>query len=231
MQAVIIAGGLATRLGDLSKGQPKSMIRINGKPFLSYQLDFLKKGGISNIVLCVGHLKEQIVDYFNDGKQYGIKLKYSYEDNPLGTAGALKNANPLLDDIFYVIYGDSYLFLDFYNIKKYFDKQDKIGLLTVLKNNNKYDRSNTDIKGSFVVRYDKKNTKDMSYIDYGAILLRRKALELVPSGRYSSMEDLFVQLINNKELLAYEIKDRFYEIGSLSGLNEFFEYISSTSRG
>ncbi|MFC2067344.1 NDP-sugar synthase [Chloroflexota bacterium] len=113
MQTVILAGGLATRLGDLTKDNPKSMLKILGKPFMEYQLESLRAGGIEDIVICLGHLREQIESYFGDGREHGVNIRYSYEDNLLGTAGALKKAEPLLGDIFFTMYGDSYLFLDF----------------------------------------------------------------------------------------------------------------------
>ena len=113
IQVVILAGGLATRLGDLTKNRPKSLVEIQGKPFLAYQLELLKNDGITDIVLCTGHLGTQIEETFGDGSNYGMHIRYSRENKTAGYAGALKNAGPLLNDIFTVMYGDSYLFPDF----------------------------------------------------------------------------------------------------------------------
>lgn len=228
MQVAILTGGLATRLGPLTKETPKSLINIRGKPFLQYQLEFLKKSGVKDVVLCIGYLGEQIEKYFGDGKEFGINIKYSYDgDKLLGTAGALKNAERLLEDEFIVMYGDSYLFLDFSAVASYFRKFNKLGLMVVYKNTDRYDKSNVVIDGNLVKEYNKKvRTKDMVYIDYGASILRKEALRLVPQDQSYSLEELFSQLIDQKQLLAYEVDKRFYQIGSLEGLHEFERYIS-----
>jgi len=232
MQVAILAGGMATRLGPLTKEAPKSLIHIRGKPFLQYQLELLKKGGVEDIVLCIGHLGERIEKHFGDGKEFGIHIEYSYDgDKLLGTAGALKNAERLLEDEFIVMYGDSYLFLDFSAVASYFRKLDKLGLMVVYKNTDRYDKSNVVIDGNLVKEYNKKvKSKDMVYIDYGASVLRKEALKLVPQNQPYSLEELFSQLIGRKQLLAYEVDRRFYQIGSLDGLHEFEKYISGKAR-
>ena len=117
MQMAILCGGLATRLGNLSKDTPKSMILIDGKPFLQYQVEMLKKQSIEDIVLCVGHLSEKIEEYFGNGKQFGVNIQYSYDSNKLlGPIGALKNAQSILKDVFFIMYGDSYLSVDFQSL-------------------------------------------------------------------------------------------------------------------
>ncbi len=232
MQVVILAGGLATRLRPITSSTPKSMVIVQGRPFLEYQLQFLRNNGIKDIVLCVGHLKEQIEFYFADGSQYGVNIKYSKEKGPLlGTAGALKNAFDLLDDIFFVMYGDSYLLLDFKEVWSYFHQFEKSGLMVVYKNNNRYDTSNVSLNGVIVKKYSKtEQDRDMVYIDYGASLLRKTALELIPDDEYYSLESLFSSLIAQKELLAFPVQQRFYEIGSKEGLAEFQDYITKKSQ-
>jgi NDP-sugar pyrophosphorylase family protein len=227
MQMVILCGGLGTRLGDLSKNIPKSMIEINDKPFLEYQIEILKKNSIKDIVLCVGHLSEKIKSYFGDGKKLGVKIQYSYDgDKPLGTIGALKKAEPLLDDIFFIMYGDSFLSVDFRKVYRFFIKQDKLGLMVVYKNFDKYDKSNIAIKGDLVVGYGRDNTsKDMVFIDYGTSVLRKKALDLVPKDKTYSTGEFFSQLIKKGELLSFEAKNRFYHIGNPKSLEEFNNFI------
>jgi len=226
MQVAILAGGFATRLGNLTEDRPKSMVEIQGKPFLEYQLDILKKGGINNIVLCLGYKGEQIERYFVNGRKYGINIQYSFEDRLLGTAGALKKAEVLLDDIFFTMYGDSYLFLNFSQVKSYFEYRNKLALMTVYKNYNQYDKSNTVVEGNLVKKFSKKEkAKDMVYIDYGANIFRKEVLEIIPENQVHSLDDLFCLLIKMRELLAFEVKDRFYEIGSLQGLKDFEQYI------
>jgi MurNAc alpha-1-phosphate uridylyltransferase len=230
MQVAIIAGGLATRLGKLTQNVPKSLLIIKDKPFLQYQLERLRERGIEDVVICTGHLGHQIQDHFGDGSRFGVNLVYSHEEKPVGTAGALRLARDKLQGTFFTIYGDSYLSLDFAAILKHFDSQNRLALMTVYENADLYDRSNTVVKGQLVEKYSKKErTPGMVYIDYGANLFRKRVLELVPEGQFYSLEDLFAQLIERKELLAYEVKERFYEIGSLQGLTEFGEYMEKLS--
>jgi NDP-sugar pyrophosphorylase family protein len=231
MQAAILAGGLATRLGNLTKNLPKSLVPINGKAFLEYQLQFLAKGGVKDIVLCLGHLGQMIPCHFGNGRNYGVNIQYSFEEKPLGTAGALKNAEALLDDIFFTLYGDSYLSLDFNRVLSMIMSEDKLGVMTVYKNYDRYDRSNTAIKGNLVRRYSKNGqTQDTVYIDYGANAFKKEVLKMIPQGSFYSLENLFIQLIEMEELLAFEVRERFYEIGSLRGLKEFEQYITEGTR-
>ena len=226
MQVVIVAGGLGTRLGNLTKDRPKSLIPVNGKPFLQHQVESLKQNGIQDIVLCIGHLGNQIQETLGDGSKYGVKVRYSIEDRLLGTAGAIKKAENLLDDTFFTMYGDSYLFLDFAKIMNFFTSFNKSALMTVYKNFNLYDTSNTAIKDNLVRRYNKVDiTEDMVYIDYGVNLFRKSVLDIIPEGVHYPLEKVFNQLIDKNQLLAFEVKKRFYEIGSFEGLMEFEKFI------
>ncbi len=228
-QVAILAGGLATRLRPLSQEQPKSMVQILGKPFLEYQLDFLKRDGINDIVLCIGHLGEQIENYFEDGSKFGVSIKYSREDNLIGTAGALKNASGLLEDVFFTLYGDSYLFLDFKDIMSFFESRDKPSLMTVYENHDKYAKSNTAVEGELVRKYSKdERTADMVYIEYGVNIFKKEIFEMLPEG-HSPLEQLFPRLIEKGELLAYEVGERFYDIGSYQGLEEFKGFAQNAS--
>ncbi|MGB7725350.1 MAG: sugar phosphate nucleotidyltransferase [Dehalococcoidales bacterium] len=226
IQVVILAGGRATRLGELTKNRPKSLVAIQGKPFLAYQLELLKDHEISDIVLCIGHLGGQIRKAFGDGSNYGVHLTYSLEDEPLGTAGALKNAAPYLNDTFLVIYGDSYLLLDFVKIYAYFLTQQKLSLDTVFRNNDAFDASNIVIRDNMVEGYSKsEKTPDMVYIDCGAVIFHKEVLQLIPEDHFYSLEELFLRLIEKEQLLAFEVKERFYEIGSPQGLKDFEAFI------
>ena len=227
MQIVILAGGLATRLGDLTRDRPKSTVEIQGKPFLEYQLELLRSAGIKNIVLCIGHMGDQIERFFGNGTKYGVNIKYSFEDKPLGTAGALKKAEDLLNDTFFTMYGDSYVFLDFGRVMSYFESQNKLALMTVYKNCDQYDRSNTVVEGNLVKKYSKvEKTEDMVYIDYGANIFRKEVLRMIPGKQFYTLEELVPHLIDIEELLAFEVKERFYEIGSPQGLKEFERHIA-----
>jgi NDP-sugar pyrophosphorylase family protein len=226
MQIAILAGGLATRLGELSKNEPKSLLKIQGRPFIEYQIDHLRRQGITDILICNGHLGESIERYLGQGTRYGVTIKYSREDRPLGTAGALKKAASLLNDTFITMYGDSYLCIDFPMIMDYFLARDKLALMTVYKNRDRHDKSNTSISGSLVTGYSKNGrTKPMVYIDYGAHVFRKSVLELIPGDRHYPLEDLFPILISQRQLLAFEVRQRFYEIGSVAGIRDFTEYV------
>jgi len=229
MQIVILCGGLATRLGNLTKKIPKSMVKIKNKPFLEYQIENLKKSSIKDIILCVGHLSEQIEDYFGNGEKFGVNINYSHDgDKPLGPIGALKKAESLLDNSFFIMYGDSYLTLDYQKVFSYYKNQNKLGLMVVYKNYNKIDKSNLIVKNNMIVAYgEKERTQDMIYIDYGTSIIRKKALNFIPKNTFYTTGQLFSDLISKNELLAYEVKERFYHIGNSQALEEFKNYIET----
>jgi NDP-sugar pyrophosphorylase family protein len=228
MQAVILAGGLGTRLKPLTEKIPKSMIPIGGKPFLEHQLNLLKQHGISDVVLCIGYLGEKIKRHFGNGQKFGVKIEYSEETELRGTAGAIKKARGLLKDVFFVTYGDAYLILDYQKVMEYFNTFNKLGLMVVYKNFGKYGESNVVIDGDLIKIYNKKEkAPNMVYIDFGVSVLRKKALDLMPEGKVVDLEEFFQELIKRKELLAFETDQRFYEIGSPEGLAEVEELVSS----
>jgi NDP-sugar pyrophosphorylase family protein len=223
MQMVILAGGLGTRLRPVTSQVPKALIPIHGKPFLQYQIDLLRRSGIRDVVLCVGHLREQVMDYFGDGRWLGVRIRYSEEkDHLLGTAGAIKNAEPLLGDDFFLMYGDSYLMIDYREIMRYFRRFDRLGLMVVWKNVDRFEPSNVMVEGNLVTAYNKdQKSPHMVYINYGLSVLRKEALVFIPGGRPFSQEEFYQILIDQGELLAFEVEQRFYEIGSPRGLEEF----------
>jgi NDP-sugar pyrophosphorylase family protein len=227
MQIVILCGGLGTRLSHLTKYTPKSMIQIEGKPFLEYQIENLKKQSIKDIVLCVGHLSEKIEEYFGKGEKFEVNIKYSYEKEKLfGPIGALKNTEPLLEETFFIMYGDSYLSVDLHKVQNYFMQHDKPALMVVYKNQDKYDRSNLIVQDNMVIGYgEKERTRDMIYIDYGTSILRKKILEILPKDTPISTEQFFSDLVKKRELMAFEAEERFYHIGDLESLEEFRSYI------
>lgn len=228
MQIIILAGGLATRLNQITESTPKSLIKINGKPFIEYQLDYLKSQNINDVIFCVGHLSNQIEDFLGDGSKFGMNIKFS-NDGPklLGTGGAIKNAIKLLGEDFFVIYGDSYLPIKFSNVFKKYKDQKSIAMMTILKNNNLWDKSNVIIENDRISLYDKVNFSDqMHYIDYGLTIYKRIVFKNIKE----SIFDLS-QVLNNLsvkgDLDFYEVNSRFYEIGSINGINAFKEYISN----
>ena len=232
MQIVILCGGKATRLYPLTKKIPKSMMRFEGKPFLEQQLDLLKKNRIFDIVLCVGYKAEQIKKYFGDGKNFGVEIKYSSDKKKLlGTGGALKKAENLLEDSFLVMWGDSYLPFNFQKAIKFFKKSNKPGMMIVFKNLNKYEPSNVEVKNNLVKSYSKKRkTKKMKYIDYGISIYRKEVLKYLPRNQVCDLTKLQQALIKKRQLLAYPAEKRFYQIGSPDGLEELKNYIKRKTK-
>jgi NDP-sugar pyrophosphorylase family protein len=145
----------------------------------------------------------------------------------LGPIGALKNAEPLLGDVFFIMYGDSYLSVDFIKAYSFFIKKDKLGLMIVYKNYDRYDKSNIAVKDDLVVAYGKNGAEnDMVYIDYGTSVLRKKSLDFVPKNKLFSTGEFFSELIKRRELLCFEAKNRFYHIGEPQSLKDFSDFIT-----
>lgn len=227
MPVAILAGGLATRLLPLTESIPKVLLNVAGKPFLAHQLAYLREQGIERVVLCVGHLGETIEAQFGDGRDWGVHLEYSY-DGPalLGTGGALRNALPLLGDEFFVLYGDSYLPIDFAAVARSFRDSGRAGLMTVYRNENRWDASNVWFSDGRIRSYDKKNRlPEMRHIDYGLSVLSAPALHDLPNAATFDLAEVFARLVERRELAGFEASERFYEIGSLSGLAELEEYL------
>lgn len=224
---VILAGGLATRLGVISQITPKSLILVDREPFIAHQLRLLKNQGFERVVLCIGYLGNLIRIYVKDGKQFGLSVTYSEDGKQLlGTAGALYKASPLLDKNFFVLYGDSYLMVDYKVIQKNFEKQNKPALMTVFKNNNRGDTSNIEFSNSDIIKYDKKNkTINMNYIDFGLSVCKKNIFS--SNDTFNDLSDLYRKLLAENRLASYEVFQRFYEIGSINGLNEFKNFIES----
>lgn len=198
------------------------MIEIRGRPFLAHQLHLLKKSGVDEVVLCVGYLSDQIEEYFKDGKEFGIKILYSREEGELlGTGGALKNALPLLKDEFLLIYGDSYLDIDYRPVFDCFPRTDSPVLMTVFKNDNRWVPSNVVCSAGTVTIFDKQaRIPEMNYIDYGLSVLSRGVIEEIPAGEPYNLDHLYHRLAGEGRLAGYEVFQRFYEIGSPEGLEE-----------
>jgi N-acetyl-alpha-D-muramate 1-phosphate uridylyltransferase len=226
---VILSGGLATRLKPVSEKIAKSMIEISGKPFILHQIDLLKRNGINNVVICAGYCGKQIEDYIGDGANFGLSVKYSYDgDKLLGTGGAIKKALPLLTESFYVMYGDSYLNIEYKPIFEYFSLQQKAGLMTVFKNENQFDKSNIIFENGKILLYDKDSyTHDMKYIDYGLGILKKEAFQSFNTLDTFDLSQVYKKLVSDSNLLGYEVHSRFYEIGSFEGIRETEKYLSS----
>ena len=214
-----MAGGLGTRLGPLTARVPKSMVEVHGRPFLGWQLDLLRHHGVTDVLLCVGHLADVIRGYAGDGSAFGIRIRYSDEaDRKLGTAGALRWAEPLVADAFFVIFGDSYLLLDYRAVMEHFLARDRRALMVVYRNEGRWGASDVRIEDGFVTEYASSPRPGLVHINMGLSVLRRETLGALAPGRPASLQDLLRPLIAHRQLLAYETDQRFYEIGSPAGL-------------
>jgi NDP-sugar pyrophosphorylase family protein len=217
----ILAGGLATRLRPVTEQLPKALVPVAGEPFLAHQLRLLRRAGLRKVVLCVGYRGEMIQETFGDGAMHEMDLRYSF-DGPqlLGTGGAIKRALPLLGDKFLVLYGDSYLPIDYAAPASAFAASDKLGLMTVFRNEGRWDITNVYYEKGAIVGYDKKQpTPEMKHIDYGLGLFRAAAFSSW-SDKQFDLSDVYRELILRQQLLGFEVTQRFYEIGSPAGLAE-----------
>ena len=218
----ILAGGLATRLRPATEKIPKALVEVAGQPFLAHQLRLLSGAGIRKAVLCVGYRGEMIQEQFGNGNSFGIELTYSF-DGPelLGTGGALKKALPLLGQGFLVLYGDSYLPIDYAEPLRAFVASGKPGLMTVFRNEGRWDSSNVLFANGTIQAYTKKNpSPEMRHIDYGLGLFRAVAFASRPDGKAFDLAEVYQELIQRGELAGQEVTQRFYEIGSPAGLAE-----------
>ena len=225
MQVAILAGGLGTRLGALTARQPKSMVPVGGRPFLDHQIELLRRHGVDEVVLCVGHLADVIRAHVGDGARLGVRVRLSDEgDRQLGTGGALKWAEPLLSDRFFVLFGDSYLRVDYRAVMARLEASGRLGVMVVWKNAG-YEKSDVAIEGDLLTQYGTAgggtNGGELAYINYGVTALRRSALARLVPAQACSLQDAFAPLIAARELGAFEVSERYYEIGSPRGLEEF----------
>jgi MurNAc alpha-1-phosphate uridylyltransferase len=229
LPVVIIAGGLATRLRPLTTTIPKSLVDINGEPFVTHQLRLLQQQGITDVEMCLGYLGEQIIDVVGDGSHYGMNINYVFDgDKLLGTAGAIKRALPNLDDTFFVLNGDSYLPCDYFAVQQAFLQSGKTAQMTVFRNEGKWDTSNVEFGDKEIIAYDKIiRTPRMLHIDYGLEIFTKKAFANVPDNEPYDLVPVYQELIRNNQLAAYEVFERFYENGSFSGISELCEYLES----
>lgn len=223
----ILAGGLAKRLRPLTESIPKALLEINKEPFIFHQLRLLHSYGIRHVVICAGYLGEKIKEVITDGKTFDLNVEYSFDGNTLlGTAGAIKHALPLLGDSFFVLYGDSYLECEYAVIQDTFTRSEKEGLMTVYRNQGQWDRSNVEFSDGRIVAYDKINqSRLMHYIDYGLGIFHKEVFRHIPDSTPYDLTTVYQKLLSQNQLAAFECKKRFYEIGSISGINELESYL------
>ena len=229
LPVAILAGGLATRMKPYTEQVPKSLLDVNGKPFAARQLECLAERGVRDVVFCIGHRGEMISQVIGDGKRFGLHVRYSDEGAQLlGTGGALKKALPLLGAAFLVIYGDSLLECDYEEAERRFQESGKKALMTVYRNDGRYDTSNVFFADGRIRLYDKVNrVPEMSHIDYGLGALAAGAFDSVADGARVDLALIYQNLLAEDELAGLEVFQRFYEIGSPAGLADTRKYFEA----
>ena len=223
----ILAGGYASRLGYLTKDFPKCLIEIDGRPFIDWQLDLLVKNGYSDFVFCVSYKSNLVQEYLGDGSDKGIKIQYSLDgDTQLGTGGAIQKALPKLGKVFGVIYGDSYLPIKYSALEQYFLNSKFMALMAVYENHNQFDASNVKFHNGKLIDYQKGvDGRNMHHIDYGITLFREEAFWPWKDQSTFDLSLVCNRLAKNGQLGGFEFFERFYEIGSVKGIEEFSQYL------
>lgn len=217
----ILAGGLAARMHPLTERIPKALLEVAGRPFIEHQLVLLRREGVDRVVLCVGFLGEMIEARIGDGARFGLSISYSFDgERLLGTGGALRRALPMLGEQFFVLYGDSYLDIVYAPVQAAYRESKLPALMTVFRNEGRWDTSNVLYDGKRIVRYDKGHpTADMKFIDYGLGIVNRDTLRTCTDETFD-LSDLYAALAREGRLAGFEATRRFYEIGTPSGLAE-----------
>lgn len=226
---VILCGGLGTRVASVAGQLPKVLIPINGVPFLAHQLNLLASAEFTKVILCIGYRGQSIIDFVQDGSAFQLDVQYVSDENQLlGTGGAVQAAFSVLPDDFFVIYGDSYLCCPYSEIQNKYLQSHLLGLMTIFKNDNNWDKSNVAYNGKSIIAYSKKHTTaGMNYIDYGLNIFSKKAF--IPFNNLVSFDLSNVQeyLARENKLASYEATERFYEIGSIAGIADLESKIQS----
>lgn len=227
MQAVILAGGLGTRLRPFTHETPKPMMQVLGRPFLEYQLAYLKSQGVTDVVLCVGYLHEKISRHFGDGGQFGLHISYSIEDRQGGTAYALNLARDKLESRFLFLFGDTYLPVDYSKLLGLLDEPGALGALTVYSNPSGEFSNNVLTAGNLVLAYDKADPAGKNGVEAGASAFDKRALDLIGGGDTSFEMAVYPKLVRRKALRALVTGQRFYDIGTPQTL----EYFRARAKG
>lgn len=227
-QVVVLMGGKGTRLG--LKDIPKALANVNGIPFFDYQLKILKRWGFRKFLFLVGYQAEKIMNYYKDGSSRGIEIEYSSDEaNPRGTGGALAQAIDLLEDEFLLLYGDSFMDIDYQELVYRFEKckvYGKQGVMTLLHNYGQYDKSNVIYKDKKLLLYDKNNVDEkMEYIDYGVMMLSKNILAGWKEKDAFDLSEVLKDLSIQNKLAGQIVNKRFYEIGRPETYREFCEYV------
>jgi len=230
MPVVVLSGGLATRLRPITEKVPKALIEVNGIPFVLHQLELFRQYGIEQVHYCLGYLGEKVQEVIESSRNSRyIRITYSFDgDKLLGTGGAIRKALEKLPEVFFVTYGDSFLNIDYQSVEMFFLTNAKVsdGLMTIYNNGNKYDTSNVIFKNGKITVYSKKQRlPEMTFIDFGIGILRKSHFSSYPEGFNFDLSDIYEELSVKGNLIGFESFERFYEIGSLKGIDDLSCYL------
>lgn len=227
LTVAILAGGYGTRIRPATENIPKSLIEISGKPFLHWQVDLLKQSGIKNIVFCTSYKSENIEEYLGNGSGYGVSIRYSHDgEKQLGTGGAIVNALPMLGEMFMVLYGDSYLPINYALAEEYFLKSNKPALMTIYENKDQYDTSNVIFNKGVLKKYSKiEKLPEMNYIDFGLSFFKSSIFSEYCHMKTFDLSIVFKDLSEKGLIAGFPVDSRFYEVGSFKGIADFVKFI------
>jgi NDP-sugar pyrophosphorylase family protein len=233
VQCVVLAGGLGTRMYPLTHHVPKALLPVHGVPFAHYQLDWMRRHGVTDVLYCIGHFGDQIREAIGDGSRFQLRVEYCDEGpHQLGTGGAVRLAfeRESLRPSFLLTYADSFLRIDFGNVLRRFIEQREEACMVVYRNEGLWDKSNACVRDGKVSLYDKRPGPGVSFthIDYGLAALRREIVSELPDGP-SDLADLYHRLSVEGRLAALDAQHRFFEIGSTTGMADFAEWLSGQS--
>lgn len=223
----LLCGGLGKRMHPITHSKPKSLIDVCGRSFIDHQLELLRFSGFNNIIICAGHFGKQIQDFVGNGNKWDLNIKYSFDGNfQIGTGGALIKALNLLGDEFFVMYGDSYLPINYKLMYDFYKKNNSLAVMAILENNNMFDKSNVKYyQDNINIFYSKNNLHKMNYIDYGVSILRSTLFKDYKNNQINIDLSLIFEEFSKKKLIqGYQVKERFYEIGSFEGLSDITKY-------
>jgi NDP-sugar pyrophosphorylase family protein len=229
LPVAILAGGLATRLRPLTDTIPKALVEVAGHPFVGWQLRYLHNQGVRRVVLCAGYRGEQIASLVEDGSRYGVCVEYVFDGaRLLGTGGALRRALPKLGEAFFILYGDSFLPVDFSEVQQAYLGSGKPALMTVLENRDRWDKSNVHFERGLIVEYNKRDPRpEMAHIDYGLSVISTGILAPYAEGQVFDLADVYHRLSVKGDLAGFEVHERFYEMGSPEGLAQTEAYLQT----
>ena len=225
-QAVILAGGEGIRLRPLTDGVPKPMVLVNNRPFLEYLIEMLKENGIDEVVLLLGYLPEKITQHFGDGSNFGIGIEYSIGEVSDKTGTRIKNAEPILDDIFLLMYCDNYWPLNLNRLLEFYIEHKTLASTTVYTNKDgkgEYGAENNTYvdDDGYVLKYDKsRKSKDLNGVDIGFFIISKRVLGLMPNHNFSFEEEILPLLVDKRQLSGYQTEHRYYYISTLESLKQ-----------